>query len=590
MVTKRVFSVLILSFLLSCDTESIIERPADVYTEINDEGETVVSERSDNIVQTTQSFEVPGHIAPTQRWTMRINGLCGQSCKNGPRHMYTGSFADTLFVSWMSVDEKDPWQQYGNVATFQVSPEGKFTLKSNVNLSSKCEATYGFATKSDGSIIAVLCRGYVDAKILPDAINLLDTKRTANCKEDWEGRCYPIGHFSGLDSPLYIFEYHGGKITENPDKIVLINRAVGGWRYGHHELSLNEAEDTYFVHLKVTAGPSATNRHEGLTHFAVRRSPNFEYVSVTDGWGCGAGHVQANRLAYNRATDTWSQLCTLDSCPNYDMFENRQCLGISWYTVPGVTREPSVEYKGDYLLELDHTEKNWNLSGGGFALLSLGADGYLALAAGPGYSTAQTKPDTLGLMRLPLTIPELQQTAITEQATIYEGGAVVGQKEITRYQWNWLYLPDIDPELGRTKRFGMGNMAYFSKDGEASQRLLLGWSPSIEFQGITSEYLVSEIDREGNLRGAPFTLKDAGWGEDNLWVTMPNSGCVVFPFAWVGDGPGKSYPDEKNGRLAADYPTTMHLTSLCPASDTQPPLTETPLPLSDAERWPPASE
>ncbi|MCU0664832.1 MAG: hypothetical protein MUC50_21225 [Myxococcota bacterium] len=127
----------------------------------------------------------------------------------------------------------------------------------------------------------------MDADLFPGAINLLDTRRTPDCTEDWEGRCYPIGHFSGIDSPLYIFEYTGGAVTGTPNRMALINHAIGGWNMGHHELMLNQAEDTYFVHLKVTAGPSEDNRHEGLVHFAIRRTGNFEYVNVTDGWSCG---------------------------------------------------------------------------------------------------------------------------------------------------------------------------------------------------------------------------------------------------------------------------------------------------------------
>ncbi len=558
-------------------------------TPIDVEGTTMVSEQSENIRQLTQRFEMPGHIAPTQRWTQRTNGLCGNKCNNGPRHMYSTAFNDTLLVSWMAVDPDDAWVQYGNVATFKVNAEGEFTLVNNVSFDGMCEATYGIATNDDGSVIAVLCRGKTGSTTtIPGALNLLETRRKADCQEDWEGRCYPIGNYSEQDSALYVFEYTGGSVTAKPDKIVLVNHAVGGWRYGHHELSLNAAEDTYFVHLKVTAGPSADNRHEGLTHFALRRQPDFAYVRVTDEWGCGAGHVTANRMAYNQKHDTWSELCMLDSCAYPSQFENGRCNAISFYTVPGVSRTPAVKYEGAYVLELDQGQNSWEMPGGVSTLLSLGDEGWLALAAGPGYPSVTTKPDTIGLLRIPLTIPELNAVARIESAPKFEGGVRMGDQEVERYPWNWLYLPEPDPALNRERRVGMAAMAYFDTRGEDSQRLLVGWSPSIEFQGIAQEYVVSELDRNGQLRGTAFRLKAAGWGEDNRWETMPSSGCVVFPFAWVGDAPGTNYPIEAEGRVAADFPSTLYMTSLCPTTASQPALTPTPPAVSDAERWPPA--
>jgi hypothetical protein len=545
---------------------------------------------AENIVQNTQSFEMPGHIAPTQRWTQRINGLCGQKCRNGPRQMYSASTQDTLLVSWMAVDKSDPWRQFGNVATFTVSEDGQFTQVSNVSFDGICDAVYGMATSLDGSIIALLCQGAPASDLLPGAVDLLETVRQADSNEEWEGRCYPIGHFAETDSPLYLFEYSGGQVTDTPDKILRINHAIGGWRYGHHELLLNAQADTYFVHLKVTAGPSATNRHEGLTHFAIKRSsPEYAYARVTDGWGCGPGHVTANRMAYNRANDLWSELCTLDWCEAPKQYRNWKCEGITWFTVPGVTKDPqAVTYSGTQLLGLDHPDKSWTLSGGGAAILSLGNDGWLALAAGPGYPSASPKPETIGFKRLPLTVPELLETGITEEIPIFteQDGNKVIYEEFTRHQWNWLFLPEPDSNRAEFKRAGMANLAYFSTEGEDSERLLVGWSPSVEFQGITSEYVVSEVDREGRLRGEPLTLTAAGWGEDNLWATMPNSGCVVFPFAWIGDGPGTSYPFESEESQATDYPTTLHMTSLCPGTADQPPLTDTPAAITDAERWP----
>ena len=552
-----------------------------------------------NIVQKTQDVEVNGHIAPTRRFTQRLNGLCGQKCRNGPRSMYSTSFEDTVLVSWSSIMEEDvtiggvhreanTWQHQGNVTTFQVSGDGEFTKVGDVAFP-QCETVTGMTASSDGSAIALLCRGWPMPEtpsdgllVLPGAINLLATRRnppTGPCPNpEWEGSCYPMGMYSEIDSPMYIFEYLGGEVTETPDSIVKVIHAIGGWNMGHHEISLNAAGDTYFVHLKNTLGPTKTNRHEGLKHFGIRRTPEFGYVNVTDGNACGPGHVLANRMVYNKAADAWSQLCTLDLCANRHEYENQACRSVTWYTVPGVTKEPQPPHEGTELLSLDTGyASQWQYSGGGAAVLSLGADGWLAMAPGPGRPEASPKPETIGFMPLPLTVPELRLLGTEVRVPLH--GAEEEFGSVTRYPWNWLSLPDPAPDRAEHTRAGFANLAYFSSDGEDGERLLAGWSPSTEIQGITSEYVVSEVDRQGRLRGEPFTLDAAGWGEDNLWVTMPNSGCVVFPFAWIGDAPGRNYPVEPSDLEA--YPRTMRMTSLCPGTDEAPPLAEAPPPTAD---------
>jgi len=514
-----------------------------------------------NIVQHTQGFDVQRPIAPTKRWTQRISGLCGQTCRNGPRHMYSASFQDTFLLSWMSVDASVPeeqtgWVQYGNVSTFSVSETGEFTQEAQVDYQDRCEAVYGLTTNDDGSVIAVLCKGYPESELLPGAVDLLETVRSEDCDPGDIASCYPIGHYCPTGSPLYIFEYTGGQVTSTPDRIIHVNHAVGGWNYGHHELSLNQDGDTYFLALKVTNNGCD---HEGLKHFAVRRTPDVAYVRLTDEWACGGGHTTVNRLAYNRAHDYWSIFCTNDLCDDREQYPSGRCLGVKWTTVPG-TSYLGVEgapgyHEGEELLSFEAPQSSWNLPGGSAALASLGEDGWLALALGPDGSESDeirlNEARSMGLIGLPV-----------------DGNTFA---EETGYDWNWLLVPTAND--GSVPRFGSANLTYFDTAGENSERLLLGWSPSIEFQGLTREYVVSEVDRQGRLRGETLVLEAAGWGEDNRWVTMPNSGCVVFAFAWAGEGgPGDSYPIE--GEDPTAYPTTLHVTSLCPGTSDPPQLTE----------------
>ena len=80
-------------------------------------------------------------------------------------------------------------------------------------------------------------------------------------------------------------------------------------------------------------------------------------------------------------------------------------------------------------------------------------------------------------------------------------------------------------------------------------------------QGITDEYLVQELNINGDFVGQPLRLEKAGWGEDNEWTYMEN-GCVVFPFTWKeGDtGPGGNFPTYGE----ANSTKKLYLTSICP--------------------------
>ena len=69
----------------------------------------------------------------------------------------------------------------------------------------------------------------------------------------------------------------------------------------------------YFVDLKVTLGPSSTNRHQGQAHYGIKRDKMTYVGGITDGFACGGGHTIANRISYNVALDSWSRMCMIDS-------------------------------------------------------------------------------------------------------------------------------------------------------------------------------------------------------------------------------------------------------------------------------------
>ena len=468
---------------------------------------------------------MPNFIGPNMRFVQRLNGLCGQTCRNGPEIMYTAAFGNTLIVGYQAI--RSQYVSVGHVATFELNSGKASNLISDITFP-YCYKMGGITTNKDGSVIGVLCRGYIDTDPLskgdpPGTISFIDKYKNNNNCTDWKGNCYPMGWYSDLDSPLYLLEFTGGKVTDTPNSIVLVNHATGGWNYGHLSIDINSDSSVYFLDIKITLGPSATNRHEGDIHFGIFRS-NWTRKSLTDGFACGPGHTISNRLAYNSVLDSFSRYCMIDTRHE-----------VRWGTTP----TPS---NSDALILTPDDGTTYNFNGGSMNIVSLGSKGWMASAVGPDIQQYnKTKETTIGTIRLPNTHKEFDPV---------------------KNQWNWLNLPE--PISNTTiKRAGMVNLANFGKGGEESGRLLVGWSPSMATQGITKEYLVQEINTNGNFVGSPLRLDKTGWGEDNEWVYIPATGCVAFPFTWMGNsGPGSDFPIYN----ANTTTKTLRVTTICPTS------------------------
>jgi len=306
--------------------------------------------------------------------------------------------------------------------------------------------------------------------------------------------------------------------------------------------------------------------------------------AVSGGWACGNGHTLYNRIQYNSALDKWGRICWIDGntnggdrFPSQDGFEST-----TFGTLGGLsnaTRDPSTEItkmigwaQGGY--------GRWAGYGGLGAVVSLGADGFLVAsikaamqverhADGSGQSYQQSSfmdCDTAGLLKIPA-----------------EGAAHFrSQRTSLDYGWTWFGDDGLFPEsyAGADKRVTFVNAANFGVGGENAPEILVGWAerymPQNSAVGETSHYVVSRATREGVLIGQPWSLgggsgslstEPTGWGEDNNWVTVPATGCVVTSHVWLGDdGPGPtSYQTSNNGNLSL-YSNKLRLTTVCPAA------------------------
>jgi hypothetical protein len=481
--------------------------------------------------QYNATFNVTDRLAPPDRFTVRTNGMCGQTCYNGPSRWYSTAFQDTLLVSWTRADPNNTWAKRGVISTYGFSPSTGFKVVSHVKLD-LCDVDMGaITTNADGSIIGALCVSSNTTE-WSGAIDLVETRRDPNCNfsTSYINTCYPIGwrndprNGAGRDYQIYLLEWTGGKVTSTPNTVVKINRSAGGWNYGHWEISLSNNASLYFVDMKVTA-----NIHEGEVHFGISRSKGYTWVGgMTDGWACGGGHTVYNRMAHNSKADTWSVMCGIDT--NSEMI---------WHTVP----ENQVVSLGT----ITSGSNTYNDNGGSYNLISLGNDGWLASALGPVDPNPVSDLSMLkvGVRRLPKT------------AALYNANP-------SAYQWVWLNTPAPKVDVSTTRRVGNIQLHNLGVGGDASGRVLIGWAPTVKFQGIASEYVVSEISTSGAFIGDPLVLQNAGWGEDTLGAYMPGSGCVVYPFGWVNSnsGPGSNYPID--GSSYSGFSNVMRLTAVCP--------------------------
>ena len=304
---------------------------------------------------------------------------------------------------------------------------------------------------------------------------------------------------------------------------------------------------------------------------------------VSGGWACGSGHTVYDRIQYNTALDKWGRICTFDAnrnggdrfpeLPGHWSSSFGSLGGLSNSTEDGSTEIMKMQVLG---------YGPWSGFGGLGAVVSLGADGFLVAAIKAGMQVKSFDGnslhdgggtvgasffdcDTAGLLKIPA-----------------EGAAHFrSHRTSLDYGWNWFGDAGLFPEsyAGANKRVTFANAANFGVGGENASEILVGWAERRRGQmaamGTTDHFVVSRATREGVLIGQPWSLgggsgslstENTGWGEDNNWVTVPATGCVVMSHVWLGDaGPGPiSYQTSNNGTLSL-YSNKLRLTSVCPS-------------------------
>eukprot|EP00927_Polykrikos_kofoidii_P062872 TRINITY_DN5766_c0_g1_i1.p1 TRINITY_DN5766_c0_g1~~TRINITY_DN5766_c0_g1_i1.p1 ORF type:complete len:733 (+),score=58.66 TRINITY_DN5766_c0_g1_i1:74-2272(+) len=488
----------------------------------------------------TSSFMVGSKLAMHLPWTWFVNG--GLTAKpKVVRDIHAAACRDQLFISWTSqvrrpFDYNNQWQTegdtFGHVSVFKMGA-GELKMTDNVKFS-MCSEMGGLTASSDCSVIGALCvsrRGPRDG--FPNfKKNLVETTKDDSGRPPFGWRYMdrevPDPRQKESIQNAYLLEWTGGTVTQVPDSSVLVNEAIGGWRYGTWAVSLNSNATLYSFSLKTTIYGGGL-WHQGAVHFAMSR-PDYVWVPRRGGWGCGTGHVLWNAQTYNSAKDRWGRWCWLDG----------NAEGSSSYAAWFQQDDgPAVDVQ-----DLPPINGENGKMGGPTDLVSRGSDGWLGVLTSP--STTSSNQQRVGLAKIPCANSDrrCQDQPVT-------------------------WLGDL---VQRNKGAGFAKLSRVGSTDESSDRFLLGWAQYNPSQDLTwpvvEKFFVAEVDHTGALKSEIRELGNTGWTERTDWVVIPETGCVAWAHAWSDSiGPKGDYGSWESSRDDM-YSDKLHISTYCPQRPT----------------------
>ena len=586
-----------------------------------------------------------------QEWHLLPSGINGpspvqvrrmQSTTCGDDRLIVASAAHVSYAEGEWTESAGLYEQVtmGRVSEFQIKPDGTSVLLSEANLE-VCSDVGSVSASADCSVVAVMCKsvilndgppdersgpgtwgpGAADRYTLADDHPLNHGKFAATEKIDHLELHRDTGaHFWGDENPgmkgrnatMWLIEWSSrggaaGQTALGPDKAVLVNHAIGGWSYGQSEAIISDDATRYQIGLKVAIGG-----HEGAISFTLARS---NWLRCCDGWtGFGDGHVHSNRLAYNKALDRWGKIGWTDGSNGVlaDGSDHGDKIG-GWGTFIGTVPPGSAAH-----MQVDATP------GGGFggpqAILSRETAGFVAVAVGPdpthttvpfgvNYEQAEGEAKarneafkpfdrlTVGIIKWPGTVSDCVRGAPTAEET------AAGKMDCET-----IYIPSAYL-LGNTRRgdnhipafgdsrnivyigekLGKPAMQHIGPNGTKGERFLLGYATGLSYPNIPEKFYLAEVDADGRVYGKPHELPgDTAWGEEDVWVQLPKSGCVAWPYAWkdasqtggaaadtLGYGDLRNidttvYDDISATGNKFGLSNTIRITTVCPSNPTSP--------------------
>jgi len=351
----------------------------------------------------------------------------------------------------------------------------------------------------------------------------------------------PTKEHYGLVDHMYLLEWvSGGKgQTGQPAQATVhLGKNIGGWPYGHWDISLNSKSTIYAIALKTVIGGGPW--HEGAVTYAINREDWTWNREMGGGWGGCDGHVLENRLTFNTVSETWARFWGSDE---RNFWSRSICFGTMPGTMENVYHIPPSK------------SAQWLGNGGPFNMVSRGEQGWLGIMSAPDPTTlasedVEVEELVVGLVQAPLDAAECANGACKPR---------------------WLTNFTVSGQNSKRK-LGMLNLQSLGPAG-ADARLLMGWAnvqttDSTGLGGISDEYRIAEIDSQGN-RKSKAQLLEAGWGEDNTWASLPELGCVAWAYTWHDEGMARPYGNRNFGHDVMpgtdQFSNILRLSVVCPS-------------------------
>jgi hypothetical protein len=502
--------------------------------EKNDAGDDTLKGDSVCDILPVYSFDVGATLAMHYPWTWTSSrGLEAQPRTPGDVHV--AACRSMVIVTWSSqeifpLDYENQWQQdgdsFGYISSFSVGA-GAPRMISNFKMP-VCSEMGGVTASPDCSVIAALCisRKSPDEGIPGFTTNLVDDNRDDQGRPPfgwdhvWEQQPDPESAKQQILN-AYLFEWSGGAVSDAPDNSVLVNTAIGGWRYGSWAVALNARKSLYSITLKTTLYGGGTY-HEGAVRFEMSR-PDFALVEGSNKWGCGDGHVLRNVQAYNDDKGKSGFWC--------------------WTDAPGTTYSTYFAESGD---DGDKVHEH--------SLLAV--EGHPTAIGGPTDIVSRGSNGWLGVLST------LESSSSTKMK--------VGLAEVPRGEVAWLNLTGHGGE-------GVSWPKLARLSGE-QDRFLLGWGvfePSNKWTSdddrpMPTRFHIAEVDHKGAMLSQVYQVDNTGWDVGTEWVTVPETSCVAWASAWSDtQGPRGQYGSWEHG-AAFDglYSNTLRLSIYCPQAST----------------------
>jgi len=157
----------------------------------------------------------------------------------------------------------------------------------------------------------------------------------------------------------------------------------------------------------------------------------------------------------------------------------------------------------------------------------------------------------------------------------------VGLSELPVGRVRWLDLADHG-----SQGVSWPKLARLGTTAEESDRFLLGWAvyePSLEGElPKPTRFHLAEVDHRGVVTGPVHQIDNTAWDVKTQWVTVPETGCVAWAFAWSDKkGPRGHYALWEQG-AESFYSKKLRVSNYCPVATARP--TERPQPSTPLSR------